>query len=216
MEEVIPYVADYKWRPEKLKKAETPSHYLSLPLDCVNWGNDYPTKVKAEVRLWHTKDALYIKYHVDEKEISALVDQDNGKVSKDSCVEAFISFDDSGYYNIEANCIGRVLMSHRKGRKENVCYADQGVLQQIEREPSLGEEVIKLTNIKEPWELILRIPVGVFFKNQIRDLSGLKCKANFYKCGDSLPGPHFLSWKPISTPNPDFHRPEYFSSLSFE
>ena len=41
-------------------------------------------------------------------------------------------------------------------------------------------------------------------------------KANFYKCGDELQTPHFLSWNPIQIEQPDFHRPDFFGTLEFE
>ncbi len=41
-------------------------------------------------------------------------------------------------------------------------------------------------------------------------------KANFYKCGDELQTPHFLSWNPIEIEKPDFHRPDFFGTLRFE
>ena len=27
--------------------------------------------------------------------------------------------------------------------------------------------------------------------------------------------PHYLSWMPIDTPKPDFHRPEFFGKINF-
>ena len=46
-------------------------------------------------------------------------------------------------------------------------------------------------------------------------LDGRTMRANFYKCGDLLPRPHFLSWNAISLPRPDFHCPEFFGTLRF-
>ena len=40
-----------------------------------------------------------------------------------------------------------------------------------------------------------------------------RIRANFYKCGDKTAHPHFLSWSPVSTEKPDFHRPEFFGEL---
>lgn len=34
--------------------------------------------------------------------------------------------------------------------------------------------------------------------------------ANFYKCGDDLPAPYYLSWNKIIAPKPDFHYPDFF------
>lgn len=47
-------------------------------------------------------------------------------------------------------------------------------------------------------------------------MDGQTIKANFYKCGDELQTPHFLSWNPINIEKPDFHRPDFFGSLEFE
>ena len=38
-------------------------------------------------------------------------------------------------------------------------------------------------------------------------------RANFYKCGDKTAHPHYVSWSPIDTPKPDFHRPDFFGEL---
>ena len=51
--------------------------------------------------------------------------------------------------------------------------------------------------------------------HSLTDWSGLKAKVNLYKCGDKLSQPHFLSWKPISAPKPDFHLPEFFEQIKF-
>jgi hypothetical protein len=58
----------------------------------------------------------------------------------------------------------------------------------------------------------LDIPAAVF---GLAAFDGLRARGNFYKCGDKLPVPHYLSWAPIATPRPDFHRPEYFDTLMF-
>ncbi len=50
--------------------------------------------------------------------------------------------------------------------------------------------------------------LGIEWKDTPVELMG-----NFYKCADRTSSPHFLSWAPISTPEPDFHRPEFFSKI---
>jgi len=57
---------------------------------------------------------------------------------------------------------------------------------------------------------------AVFFKHRIGSLGGKTVRANFYKCGDELQTPHFLSWNPVRTERPDFHRPDFFGVLEFE
>ena len=46
-------------------------------------------------------------------------------------------------------------------------------------------------------------------------LKGKTFRANFYKCGDMLSVPHYVTWNPVGTPKPDYHRPEYFGELKF-
>jgi len=61
------------------------------------------------------------------------------------------------------------------------------------------------------WNLTVAIPldlIGVEYKGEPIELFG-----NFYKCADLTADPHFLSWAPINTPEPDFHRPECFQSI---
>jgi len=47
-------------------------------------------------------------------------------------------------------------------------------------------------------------------------LTGRRVKANFYKCGDNMKTPHYLSWNPIGTERPNFHTPDYFGTIVFE
>jgi hypothetical protein len=66
------------------------------------------------------------------------------------------------------------------------------------------------------WELTVAIPVDVFTHHEVSSLEGRKCEGNFYKCGDELEEPHFVSWTHIESPQPDFHLPQFFGSLIFE
>ncbi|MBP5277596.1 MAG: hypothetical protein J6Z18_03800, partial [Prevotella sp.] len=52
--------------------------------------------------------------------------------------------------------------------------------------------------------------------HRLKDISGMSFRANFYKCGDLLPKPHFLSWNAVEIPQPDFHRPDQFGKVTFE
>jgi Carbohydrate-binding family 9 len=60
------------------------------------------------------------------------------------------------------------------------------------------------------------IPLTVFFKHKFETMTGVATRANFQKCGDSLPSPHYLVWNYIESENPDFHRPEFFGEVEFE
>ena len=55
----------------------------------------------------------------------------------------------------------------------------------------------------------------IFFHHNIKDVKGKTFRANFYKCGDKLTVPHYVTWSPVETVKPDYHQPEYFGNIKF-
>ena len=185
------------------------------PVSKVNW-NEYPYCPKVEFRVAHTEDAILLHFKVTEASVRARYGEDNGSVWTDSCVEFFsIPAGDGIYYNIECNCIGTVLVGVGPQRN-NREHAPADVTAQIQRWSSLGRTPCEVRVEEVTWEVALVVPYTVFFKHQITSLDGKEIKANFYKCGDELQTPHFLSWNPIEIEQPDFHRPDFFGTLEME
>lgn len=184
-------------------------------LDVVNW-KDYPYKPEVSFRIAHTGKDILLHYKVKEASVRAVAYQDNGKVWEDACVEFFLSPEsDSCYYNFECNCIGKLLIQGGIVN-ENRPLASQEVLGMVKRWSSLGTEPFEEKIGECSWELTMVIPVSAFFKHSIDTLEGKKMKGNFYKCGDKLQSPHFLSWNPIRLAHPMFHCPAFFGTLYFE
>lgn len=184
-------------------------------INCVNW-DTYPYQPNVKFRIAHSQQGILLNYQVEEDSVRAKYGEDDGDVWTDSCVEFFlIPANDGVYYNIETNCIGTVLIgagATRNGRER----APKEITQLIKRHASLGhlpfaEKVGKCT-----WNLSLIIPYTAFFKHNIESLDGATIRANFYKCGDELQQPHFLSWNAIEIEKPDFHRPDFFGEISFK
>lgn len=184
-------------------------------IETVNWPA-YPYRPEVAFRMAHTDDAFLLHYKVTEASVRARYGEDNGSVWTDSCVEFFsIPGGDDIYYNLECNCIGTVLLAAGATRN-NREHARPEVTAQIDRWASLGRQPFEERIGACTWEVALRVPYRVFFKHDIRSLDGARVKANFYKCGDELQTPHFLSWHPIEIENPDFHRPDFFGEISVE
>jgi hypothetical protein len=181
----------------------------------LNW-NEYPYLPEVSFRIAHDGTSIFLNYHVKEKSIRAHYTKDNSMVWTDSCVEFFIL--PSGkrdYYNIESNCIGTLFFGI--GTDGNYREPAQPEFSnQIQRWSSLGNQAFEERIGDVEWELSLIIPTSAFFKGDIKNLSGQLMKGNFYKCGDDLISPHFLSWNPINTEKPNFHLPEFFGTLIFE
>jgi hypothetical protein len=185
------------------------------PVDRVNW-EAYPYQPHVSFRIAYTNDAILLHYKVTEDSVRARYGEDNGSVWTDSCVEFFsIPAADGIYYNLECNCIGTVLLAAGPERSDREA-APLEITGQVKRWASLGRETFEEKIGECTWEVALLIPYKVFFKHAITGLDGMSIRANFYKCGDELQKPHFLSWNPIKIEKPDFHRPDFFGLLEFE
>ncbi|MBD5180330.1 MAG: hypothetical protein HDT01_03415, partial [Bacteroidales bacterium] len=182
-------------------------------IDTVNW-KEYPYVPDVRFRIAHTGDAILLNYKVNEEAVRAVAEGDNGRVWEDSCVEFFVTFDGMQYHNIECNCVGTILSavgSERENR--NLLAAEQ--LDKIKRKSTLCKDGLPVSGPVE-WEVSLVIPVEIFAASSVESFDGIEARGNFYKCGDLLPTPHFLSWNPIEISTPNFHRPDYFGKIIFE
>ena len=183
-----------------------------VSLDFVNWAS-YPYKPEVTVQLAYNEHAFFIKYQVHEKAILALATDPNGEVWTDSCVEFFISPDNnSNYYNFEFNCIGTALLGFNQPN-EKVIHASAEQIASIGRVSSLGNLPFAERKGDFDWQLIAAIPFDVLFKHQFKPKAGQLIRVNFYKCGDHLSVPHFLSWTKIDTEQPSFHQPSFFGEI---
>ncbi|MBQ3121587.1 MAG: hypothetical protein IJC08_03205, partial [Bacteroidaceae bacterium] len=141
--------------------------------------------------------------------------EDFGEVWTDPCVEMFIAPDSDTYYNFECTCIGKMLGACHATAKETE-RMPLDTLATIKRIPTLGIDNFDLREGENSWSIIEIIPATTLFNHKIESWDGKRMRANFYKCGDNLPTPHFLSWNKIDYPRPNFHLPEYFGEIQFE
>jgi hypothetical protein len=183
-------------------------------IDCIPW-KDFPYKPKVEFRIGHADDLILLKFNVTEKAIGACETNINGKVHTDSCIEFFISLDGLNYYNFEFNCIGTPHVAWGTGR-QNREHLPGETVRMIQVRSTLGSEPIPVQSGHFSWELSALIPAVCFIHDPGVSFDGLSANANFYKCGDDLPEPHFVTWNPVGTIQPDFHRPEFFGKIDFE
>jgi hypothetical protein len=171
------------------------------PIDKAPWsGFSYGPRTSFSIT--HVKNAILLKFHVNERNPRITFHSANDPVYKDSCVEFFVSFDGLSYYNLEFNAIGTCLMAHGKDRKQRTSLS-----------PALIQSFPQNNDLN--WSLTLKIPLEIFIHDNIPALSDAKAKANFYKCGDECATPHYLAWNNIPTPAPDFHQPAFFGDLLF-
>ena len=180
-------------------------------VDRINWPDQYPYCPECDFRIARSGSVLALSFLVTGRDLRATEMEDGGRSWEDSCCEFFIAPGDGYYYNIETTCIGSILMARGKDRYEREKFALEQTAR-IVRRSSLEHKPYDIEGGEHSWRLDLLIPL---------DLIGLDplppyAEANLYKCGDCTATPHYVSWAPIATQKPDFHRPEYFGKIIFK
>lgn len=182
-------------------------------ISCVGWPGQFPYRPMTSFAAAYSGTALYIDFLVRCNYLRAEHYLPQTPVSEDSCVEFFVQPRPGGeYWNFEFNCIGTVNASHRMTRPHPTRLTEAEI-SRIQRYASCGTRPFCELEGLFTWNLLVVIPF---------DLIGLdgndlpeKVRGNFYKCASATSEPHFLSWKPVYTERPDFHRPEFFGDILF-
>lgn len=175
----------------------------------LNW-NEYPYAPQVGFHLAFSDKVIALLWEVKEDHVRAVSLEDNGPVWEDSCVEFFVSDPDSpAYFNFEMNCIGTLLAS-RKMSRYDAGHFGPDKMHLIRNFGSLAHETIDIQGKGQEWWRVVLIPFSVIGLDEAP--ASLRC--NFYKCGDNCAQTHYLSWAPIDTPAPDFHRPDFFGEVT--
>ena len=183
-------------------------------VDQVNWKKQFPRSLPVTVQLAHDGEQLYLYYKVTGEVVRAVNREDFGSVWEDSCVEFFMQREgEKTYRNFECNILGALLAASHETRAvgEKLTQDVASIFRQstIHHRYEAGRQV-------SDWSLYLEIPKKAMGFEADESLSGQKIRANFYKCGDETPEPHYISWNPIDLPSPDFHVPQFFGLLELE
>ena len=168
-------------------------------------------------------DAIFVIFRVDDQYVRAVADAHQGAICNDSCVEFFFTPNADttlGYFNLEMNCGGTMLFHFQRKPRQAPSVLTPDDIDQVTVAHSQPRQVDP--EIVEPteWFVAYRVPFDLIRKRFPDDFSepasGVRWRGNFYKCADRTSHPHWLTWAPVSRPQPDFHRPESFGILEFE
>lgn len=177
----------------------------ALPIDTLLWSPEVP--ISAEARICYDEHALYIQMQATEPHIRAEDRDILGAPCKDSCLEFFFCPipGDTRYFNIEYN--------------PNACmylgFGDIGRLVRLVPNEAMFQP--KVIYIADGWQIAYQIPFDFIrhFFPEFQPVSGTSIRANCYKCGDLTVQPHYLSWNPMTSETPAFHRPHDFGLMHF-
>lgn len=180
-------------------------------IDSLNWAKEFPYHPLTVFSTAHSDTYLYIDFFVRANYLRAVNYKNNTPVYEDSCIETFLQPQGSDeYWNFEFNCIGTVNAARRTDR-EHATPLDDDQIARIKRYASCGTRPFQEVEGLFAWNVAIAIPL---------DLMGLRyeetplpLRGNFFKCASATQQPHYLSWAPIVTEKPDFHRPEFFGDI---
>ena len=192
-----------------IEKVKGQPDWCKLPVLEVNnvlWLPD--AGVRMTQQICYDTDKLYIHQTAVESRIRAEHTELLAQVCEDSCMEFFFCPEETSdrYFNFEWNLNGALYLGFRTGR-------EHAVRLQLKDHKTLF--AFRGARTADGWEIFYEIPAEFvrLFVPEFTLGPGKKIRANCYKCGDLTPNPHYLSWNPSTSPNPDFHRPQDFGTM---
>ena len=171
--------------------------------------NTAPLPISAQAQVCYDDTALYVRLSAVEEHIRAELTGLLDEICEDSCLEFFFSpmAGDKRYFNIECNPNGALFLGFGPNVDE--------LVRLIPEVPSI---VPQTKRTDDGWETVYSIPYRFIrmFCPEFAPVSGYTTRANFYKCGDKTPQPHYLCWNPVPKQRCSFHNPDQFGIVHFE
>ncbi len=166
--------------------------------------------IKMSQQICFDDKAIYVHQIAEEKNIRKEEKEITAQVCNDSCMEFFFDLASDGrYFNIEINPLGNIYLGFGRERSKRFRILLKNPQEKFN---------IQTKETNTGWEAFYSIPID-FIKDFYPDFSprtSPKIKANCYKCGDKTIVPHYMSWNPVLSEKPDFHRSQDFGIMIFE
>ena len=176
-----------------------------LEADRILWLPD--CGVRAFGRFCYDPANLYVRLWAVEKNIRAEYTAPLSPVHLDSCLEFFFMREgDSRYFNFEINPNGCLHIGYGSGRQNRSVVSPSGA----------DPFSIRTERTPDGWAASWQIPLSFLRLFRPDFAFAEKLRANVYKCGDLTEQEHYLSWNPVISAEPDFHRPQDFGIMTFE
>lgn len=202
---------------------DKPAWQNVAPLELTYYMGDKPEHMPTtQARVAYDDEAIYVIFRVEDRYVRAVATKHQDPVCRDSCVEFFFTPGpdvSKGYFNLEMNCGGIMLMHFQIVPREREASMTPEDFEQIEVAHSMPRQVEPEITAPTVWTVEYRLPLAIlapYFPDLVRPAPGVTWRANFYKCGDETSKPHWLTWSYVDRPQPDFHVPESFGTLRFE
>jgi len=180
---------------------------------------------EVQAKLLYDDACLYVIFRVRDRYVRAVIEEYQGPVCTDSCVEAFLQPGGrGGYFNFELNCCGTLLLYYIEDPRRT----EEGFVRSTSVAPEHAADIRIYHSMPDrvdpeiaeavQWRVEYGIPFDLFeayIGNRLDFRKTATWRGNFYKCGDKTSHPHWASWSPIGE-ELNFHCPQYFGVLEFE
>lgn len=178
----------------------------ALQVDQVLWKPD--CGIRASGQFCYSEKALHVHLRAVETDIRAEYTAPLSPVCRDSCLEFFFMPEkEDRYFNFEINPNGCLYIGFGHGRKDSTVLYRKNMKELFDIRPQ---------KTRDGWEVFYRIPLS-FLRLFIPNVAFAgTLLANVYKCGELTEHEHYLSWNPVTSETPDFHRPGDFGLMIFE
>ena len=210
----IPFIASLDEHNLPAAATTLESEGVHASIDNANWAGKFPYRPLTAVNCGHNGKYIILDFFVRCNYLKATNYTNNSPVHEDSCIEFFVSPGcDNHYWNFELNCIGTINASHRSERHNPTRLTDSE-LDRVLRYSSCGTRPFNELEGLFTWNVVVAVPldlIGVTYEGK-----PVTMRANFNKCASGTSQPHFLSWNPIESEKPDFHRPDCFGEIVLE
>lgn len=184
-------------------------------------GDEPDPRPNVNAKVAYDEEAIYVIFRSEDQYVRCVVDEYQGPVSRDSCVEFFFTPGtdvSKGYFNLEINCGGTSLFAFQRDRGVERVSIPASEFEEVDVATSMPRIVDP--EIEEPvtWTMEVRIPFDILeeYTDFARPAPGVEWRANFYKIASGTSHPHYLTWSFVDNPTPQFHLPEYFGTIRFE
>src|SRR6266542_1924808 len=180
-----------------------------------------PFRPTVHAKMMYDKDNLYVIFRVNDCFVRSVIEEYNGPVSTDACVEFFFSPDTSlaeRYFNLEINAGGTPLMAyHIFHHKEYQKFSVED-LKKIEIAHSLPKKVNPEIVTPVIWTVEYKLPLSILekFSYFSHPKPGVIWRANFYKTASEGSNPHYITWSYVNNIKPQFHLQQFFGTLKFK
>ncbi len=171
-------------------------------------------KERTEARLLWDDDNLYVGFTAFDPHISAVLTTRDDPVSRDDCVEVFVSPDTSDvrqYFNFEFNALGTLLdrsPAHKRSKSWNAAGVQVAV--------TIAGTLNDATDADSLWTTEIALPFTAFkgYAPHLPPRPGDVWRLNLYRTGGVI-NLQYITWSDPQRPQPQFHAPERFGYAHF-